>query len=420
MHLRLTTFLFFLFFAGNVVAQTWVPVCTFNTDINDIINYGNEIWVGGNSLTARWSGSVLTEYTVTGANINRFAVESPASLYAAGNISFGNFSQVARWDDFQDQWLQFGNANEPQTAIYSPGSGVFIGGVSGLVLSGTEVPLTQFDTLSTALAGAGGYIYALNKYKDTLYVCGSFSTYNNTTIGPIAKWNGLEWKRVGGAVNVQGSVYCMAEYAGEFYIGGSFFLNNGSAFNIAKWNGNTWLPVGNGIAAGANSVRDMVVFENELYVVGNFSQVDNMPCKNAAKWDGTAWHSLSMNTNSGYLSCVDFRSASTGRPHGEVYAGSYGEGQVNHLYRLNYASTGVDVLAEKPEIVIFPQPAVNQLQIFCGDFKPERAFIINCVGNKSTAYSNPNSIDVSGLPSGLYILQLENNIQTVQKKFIKL
>jgi Secretion system C-terminal sorting domain len=59
-----------------------------------------------------------------------------------------------------------------------------------------------------------------------------------------------------------------------------------------------WLPVGGGVfgnnTSGPNpgNVFDMEVYQNELYIIGEFDSLENQWMKNFAKWNGTSWSSL--------------------------------------------------------------------------------------------------------------------------------
>ncbi|MEQ8519420.1 MAG: T9SS type A sorting domain-containing protein [Cytophagales bacterium] len=61
-----------------------------------------------------------------------------------------------------------------------------------------------------------------------------------------------------------------------------------------------WSSVGSGFTGGkpfpntttSKSVQGMIVFQNDLYVWGDFDSVDGIPASNFARYDGSNWHSL--------------------------------------------------------------------------------------------------------------------------------
>lgn len=66
------------------------------------------------------------------------------------------------------------------------------------------------------------------------------------------------------------------------------------------WSFAQWSHVGSGFTGGkpfpntftSESVQGMIVFQNDLYVWGDFDSVDGIPASNFARYDGSQWHSL--------------------------------------------------------------------------------------------------------------------------------
>jgi hypothetical protein len=78
------------------------------------------------------------------------------------------------------------------------------------------------------------------------------------------------------------------------YVGGYFFTSQGDpGNNIAIWNGTSWSQPASG--AMPSNVGNMLVFQNELYIVGQINDVSGIPVTGIAKWDGINWHSLGAN-----------------------------------------------------------------------------------------------------------------------------
>ncbi len=87
----------------------------------------------------------------------------------------------------------------------------------------------------------------------------------------------------------------------------------------------------------------------------------------------------------------------------------------------NFCSTlSVEKELVKDSILIFPNPATNQIYFF-GIKEDVAVTILDVLGRitKST-FSYANSIDVSDLPSGSYIVRININNRLLTKKFIKL
>ncbi|MBI4946475.1 MAG: T9SS type A sorting domain-containing protein [Bacteroidetes bacterium] len=140
--------------------------------------------------------------------------------------------------------------------------------------------------------------YDMTIYNDTLVLGGGF-TYAGTDPWPgtsntygLAKWDGSNWSTAHVFYNDHW-ISAVAVYKGELYVGGNFTQINGQPFGrIAKWNGSQWTSVG-GSFYGDNSVDCMTVFNNELYVGGHVSlpNVSNN-YYNCVRWNGTKWDSV--------------------------------------------------------------------------------------------------------------------------------
>ena len=117
---------------------------------------------------------------------------------------------------------------------------------------------------------------------NTLYAGGTFVNPGNDTINNLAGWTGTNWNKVG---NTAGDfvVSKMTMYNGNLYVIAS---NN---MQVYKLNDSIWLLVGGGMD---NAVKDIVVFQNELYAVGFFGSAGGIPAYGIAKWNDTIWSSV--------------------------------------------------------------------------------------------------------------------------------
>jgi hypothetical protein len=81
----------------------------------------------------------------------------------------------------------------------------------------------------------------------------------------------------------------MAVYNNELYVGGDFSSAGGKAtYNIARWNGTQWDSVSSGLVdvAGAMTVDTI---QNILYVGGGIYKAGNINVWGIAKWNGNVW-----------------------------------------------------------------------------------------------------------------------------------
>ena len=114
--------------------------------------------------------------------------------------------------------------------------------------------------------------FANNFFVDTinnnLYVSGGFVSLSGTHFYGIAKWADTTWTPLGSGVFGSRK---MLMYNGKLCtISGNY---------ACRWNGTSWDTLG---VSFNNLLTDMVIYNNELYVVGYFGNY-------IAKWDGTKW-----------------------------------------------------------------------------------------------------------------------------------
>ena len=160
------------------------------------------------------------------------------------------------------------------------------------------------------LPGMGRYI--VNRlYTDTvdnlLYAVGGFSSMGGKKCYGIAKWNGQNWDSLGSGIResfiwdqIQ-NVEDVIRFQNDIYIAGAFYKCGGkNIISLARWNGTEWFEVGGGLTDTSDfglsqwaTVKDMEVFNNELYIIGSFRTAGNINTKGIAKWDGQTWTDLS-------------------------------------------------------------------------------------------------------------------------------
>lgn len=154
-------------------------------------------------------------------------------------------------------------------------------------------------------SGANSSVWKLHNGSDgNLYVGGQFTTIGGISANRIAKWDGSSWSAFSGGVqnlSVFGIYYhegvvwnqggLAPNHPYELYVGGNFTTVDGSSVNrIARWNGSQW----DGLGSGANlTVRDVIVYNGDLYMCGEFTS----PGNRIAKWNGSSWSTLGTGLN---------------------------------------------------------------------------------------------------------------------------
>jgi hypothetical protein len=199
--------------------------------------------------------------------------------------------------------------------------------------------LPVFSTSRPGIAGLYGI-----KYAD--------APSTPAIINQVARWNGTEWKRLGGVVHANAMTEFLVDGRWNLVVAGEQALSTSKPVNVVRWDGerwhemafcpgwitsmttwddgsgtslyagfwsNTfypplstqgilrwtgteWVSVGGGVygtTSQVGSVLDMKVFDDgtgpALFVLGRFNRAGDpggIPANNIAKWDGTNWHAL--------------------------------------------------------------------------------------------------------------------------------
>lgn len=164
--------------------------------------------------------------------------------------STAQFSGIAAYDAAAQEW--------------SPLGAGLTGGETNAIL-----PMCRSgEKPSPALGcGDGGY---------DLYVGGGFSTAGGAPAANIARWDGVQWRYMGG---FDGPVFSLAAFGAWVYAGGSFktvtsLAGSVIAENVARYHDGRWLPVGDGVGGPVYALA-AVRLDNCVYIVGQFDRVCN-------------------------------------------------------------------------------------------------------------------------------------------------
>ncbi|MEX2596652.1 MAG: T9SS type A sorting domain-containing protein [Salibacteraceae bacterium] len=146
---------------------------------------------------------------------------------------------------------------------------------------------TAYD-LPGGLTGGNSpnWIVEVVEYKDEVYIGGNL---NNEQFSEIARWDGLQWKDVGGGIKRDGfsGISRMVEHDSDLFVMGSFLTEMGNVDqNIMRWNGQEWLRCGGGTGG---SVYDAIVHQDNLWVTGSFNFAGGASSEGLAMWDGEQW-----------------------------------------------------------------------------------------------------------------------------------
>lgn len=395
-------------------------------------------------------------------------------IYTSGVDTICNIpiNSIGIWNNFN--WSTYGtgiplNNGGAIVALCQKDDSLYVGGnfrtIGGKIVNN----IAYWDGIKWNSLGNGlnvqtvSFVNNLVFYKGELYAAGRFNEINGLkNVHNIARWDGTTWKRVG--AGLQGSldvVYSMAVYKNELYVGGGFSDAGGiTAYNIAKWNGTAWSTVGLGTSSDVNVLK-VDTARDLLYVGGDFEGVNNsIYSRKVAMWDGVNWHSMSpnkffgstvvsMEMYHGYLYAGGYKFTDTcfarwdglnweviDGPNGNVtslqtykdklYLGGdftmIGSDSIQYLasyYSPDSVFIGVEQHRLTSKIKLYPNPTKNVLNIDSEkDFEYFTIYTIfgqELISNKL----QENKIEITTLPSGVYILKLKNKDHLIQEWFVK-
>ena len=317
---------------GNVFAIT-------SDSSNNIYIGGNFTEVSGNTLLnglAKWDNCAQSWTSVNGVNdfvlydisrgIQAIAIDSKDNVYIGGQITSvaGNtlLNALAKWNG--SSWTSVNGIGDGITAVFDPyvntidfdknnENTIYIGGAFTEVAGNSNLEnLAKWDddnkswtSVNSVDDDVKGEVSSLAlDSNNNLYIGGSFGQVNsNSNLEKLAKWDGSSWTSVNGVDDdiIGGAVETIAiDSSDNIYIGGNFDdVDSKGLLSLAKWDGSVWTSIHS--IAGADLLSQAFVNkiaidkdnENIIYVAssGTFNSVDG-PLENFAIYNGTVWTSL--------------------------------------------------------------------------------------------------------------------------------
>jgi len=443
------TIVFFILYIGFTCrAQVWQPLGTgMNWEVRDLFadTVDNVLYAGGGFKIAgdiqvdgigKWDG-IKWDSLGSGVDTNDgwptvsnvlAITKYDGNLYTGGAfLAIGGISAkgIAKWDG--SNWNIVGSSGKAGNSgfsvwrllvdgneLYAMGSFDSIGGIpASKIAKWNDTTWSSFPVLESDVGGWG--IADAKFYKGQLYVGGNFYSWFND----IAIWDGVSWKPWGGGLSgLMTHVETLTIYKDDLYIGGYFFEADGNPGNcIAKWDGSNWSNVGGGMDA---QVLDLVVYNGELWAGGKFSMAGGVPVSYIAKWDGTQWYNIGANFDNAVTSLASL--------NGDLYAAggfwTIDGDSVNRIakYTTDTGTNVVSITYNQIDIEIYPNPATGHITLTnLPQNEDVRITVYNVLSKlvyeKETA---EHQIDLSGLPSGVYMFHVTQGKTTFRKKVIKL
>jgi hypothetical protein len=342
-------------------------------------------------------------------------------------------------------------------------STLVITGLNRMYLNGNRSFVVGFDGQSLIPFGtkSSGHIQDVLVFNDTLYVGGKFDTIGGQLVRNIAKWDGAIWKQVGGLNNdTLGEVFRIIENNNTLYATGFFPYNNSPSiysdfamYQSGKWsipnnttvsdfyvtmcNWNNKLVLSNTyftydiVHTYSQSNGLIPIGKERYYDVSNLFSIDNSLYLYDVR-KGLSIYNVSDNIWDSILPPLgkdgqDSDIMNIRNVRGKWYVvGDFvtdNGAPSNFIAEFDPTPVGINetLLQNMSDIELFPNPTNNTLTIN-STTEVTGYKILNLKGQnvkKETVKKTNYTIDVGGLPKGVYYMELEftNGAHQV-KKFV--
>lgn len=242
-------------------------------------------------------------------------------------------------------------------------------------------------------------------YNDTvlnkLIVFGDFTKANGKLIRGIATWDGSDFDSLGTGdhtCNV-GSKQVMIRYKNRLYVQFS-----GGYLHAYDYLTKQWQQIPERINGPVN---DATVFNDELYLVGEFNSVGSLPARNVIKFDGSSFDTLPQPFFSYYLQAVEAYK-------GEIYIGGlFDPAPFQGVAKFN----GAQWVSPSPGFSLKGNPTVWDFQLYndklfmCGNWSMlNDKFNPSCTAFDGNKWYHLGSLTFGGgIPAALSTFKVFNN-----------
>lgn len=268
---------------------------------------------------------------------------SGPALYVGGGFKAAGSSvarNVARWDG--SEWASVGDGLEGHVnalTVFDDGGGPALYAARSMVTADGQwiSGLVMWDGGAWSAIGGqigserGDIVTTLEVFDDgrgpALYVGGQFTRAGEVEALNIARWDGHEWSALGDGVG--GYVRDMAVWHGAtepvLVVGGQYMSTTGAdRGGLVTWNGSDWGNFGTGVRYFGNVVNALAVYDDgrgrALYVGGYYGEMNGLPIRNLARWDGSDWSAVGEPADAGVTSLLV---ADTGQGPSLFVAGAF-------------------------------------------------------------------------------------------------
>lgn len=285
-------------------------------------NISTSAWSAmGSGVVPGYLGGVFA-LAVSGTNLIVAGDFTKAGSVAVNSIAIWSGSAWSALDGVKSgvtDGTGTGSSEGRVNALFVSGTTVYVGGAFDHLLPGGTV--TQGGLASFSLTTPGWTVLPMEQATATvstfaasatsgIYVGGSFDTggllQSGLYLDNIGLLSGSTWSALGQGVtygeNARGTGIALAHGTAGEYAGG-WFNQAGSAqtTGVALWNGTNWQSMGSGLKGGQSAtgptVQAIAVYQNQVFIGGDFSSVSGVKATDIAAYSNGAWHAVGGGTD---------------------------------------------------------------------------------------------------------------------------
>lgn len=407
-------------------------VQTVATSSDGSVYHGGNFSLAGNGTVNNigiWNEATGWEGLAGGTNgvINDIQIATNGDLYAAGvftEIGGVMANNIAVWDGNVWSSLDLGILGSVAALTLDASGNLYVGGSFEEINGTTTRNIAVWDGTSwsnlldstNSISGTNNEVRSLAiDNSGILYVGGNFDEAGGVTANRIATWNGTNWGTLG--TGTSGFVEAITTTATDIYVGGNFAIAGGLTVNrIAKWNKSTstWSALGGGLS---NIVNALIHDGDNLYAAGNFNLANNTPSdriivNNIVQWNDTnQWRALGTNTDVGVdlkINSIEFAKDADGV--NKIFAGG-NFSQAGSIITENVGQWSLGDILSVSEINdfndfhLYPNPTTSKVNLS----RKSEWSLSDSLG-RLVKSGNSKEFSMKRLPSGLYLLKVDNAI----------
>jgi len=270
---------------------------------------------------ARYNGSV---WSALGCGLEEGSIfemlEYKGELYVTGQfdeIGCIPASNIARWNNETDSWNDVeggltGGDNPFGYALVIYNDELYVAGNFEMAGDVNATNIAKWNGTEWSAVGnlEGGSVRELAVYKQKLYAGGFFTSANGISTNYIASYDGGNWTALGSANELEfrstGAVRRMAVFNDDLYISGNFSAGSGEISELITWDGTRLSDFGRAFSLYQNVIHELTVINDILFIGGNFRNVIGSQASNVLQWNGESWGIMSDGTSGSVLSIAEY------------------------------------------------------------------------------------------------------------------